>query len=303
MDSRVFEAGAAVSPPSAPTSPSEGYPTNGNPATGTPATVPGEWWFHMLGEEIRAVIVAAGLTPDHADLDQLLSALRSTGVFQTAPQFDSDTSVATTEFVRRSGMQKSGVVSVAGATNITGEHIGGTISCSGAGGYTLTLPGAAAVAQGATVTIINSGTGPVTVQRGGADLIYMGSATPTSIIVAAGDTVTLEAWTSIWIASGGASLLPYSAQFASTFASNGHQTFPGGLIMQRVQVAKPTSANVSVTWPIPFPTAFLFAVVGWAGDVPVTDGVTFFNPTTTGATIRSPYGAAGAAVSLLAIGN
>jgi hypothetical protein len=77
MDNRQFESGASASPPSPPASPSAGYPTNGNPGTGTPATVPGEWWFHQIGEELRAVIAAAGLTPDHANLTQLLAAMNA----------------------------------------------------------------------------------------------------------------------------------------------------------------------------------------------------------------------------------
>lgn len=75
MDNRQFESGASASPPSPPASPSAGYPTNGNPGTGTPATVPGEYWFHQVGEELRAIIVAAGLTPDEANLDQVLQAM------------------------------------------------------------------------------------------------------------------------------------------------------------------------------------------------------------------------------------
>jgi hypothetical protein len=77
MDNRKFESGASASPPSAPASPSSGYPTDGNPGTGVPATIPGSYWAHQIGEELRAVIAAAGLTPDHTNLDQLLAALNA----------------------------------------------------------------------------------------------------------------------------------------------------------------------------------------------------------------------------------
>lgn len=76
---RVFEAGAAAGAPSAPASPSTGYPTSGDPGNGIPATTPGPWWFHMITEELRAVIVAAGMTPDHESLDQLAEAVGSLG--------------------------------------------------------------------------------------------------------------------------------------------------------------------------------------------------------------------------------
>lgn len=75
MDNRSFQSGAAGSAPSAPSSPSSGYPTNGNPGAGTPATIPGEYWYHQIGEELRHLIDAAGLTPSSATLTQLKSAL------------------------------------------------------------------------------------------------------------------------------------------------------------------------------------------------------------------------------------
>lgn len=74
---RTYESGAAGSPPSAPASPSSGYPTAGNPQTATPSTKPGPWWYHMMTEELRAVIVAAGLTPDHTDVTQLSQAIQA----------------------------------------------------------------------------------------------------------------------------------------------------------------------------------------------------------------------------------
>lgn len=72
---RAFLSGAAGSAPTAPASPSIGYATGGNPSTGTPATKPGPWWYHMITEELRAVIAAGGLTPSQSDITQLLQAL------------------------------------------------------------------------------------------------------------------------------------------------------------------------------------------------------------------------------------
>lgn len=77
MDNRKFESGASATPPAPPASPSSGYPTNGNPATAVPATLPGEHWFHQIGEELRGVIVAAGLTPDNTNVTQLTQAIQN----------------------------------------------------------------------------------------------------------------------------------------------------------------------------------------------------------------------------------
>ncbi|MEF3074138.1 hypothetical protein V2P20_03780 [Methylobacter sp. Wu1] len=101
MDNRKFQAAASASPPDPEASPSTGYPTDGNPATATPATIPGAAWFHQIGEELRAVIEAAGLTPSNGVLDQLLTALRSAGVFQTQLATDNSTKVATTAWAKQ----------------------------------------------------------------------------------------------------------------------------------------------------------------------------------------------------------
>lgn len=100
MDNRSFQSAASASPPAAPGTPSEGYPTNGDPSTGTPATLPGAYWFHQIGEELRAIIEAAGLTPNNGVLNQLLTALRSAGVFQTQLATDDSTKVATTAWAK-----------------------------------------------------------------------------------------------------------------------------------------------------------------------------------------------------------
>ena len=76
MDLRKWLSGASGSPPSAPTSPSTGYPSGGSPGV-TPATNPGPYWFHQIGEELRAVVVAGGQTPDQGNLTQLLTALQA----------------------------------------------------------------------------------------------------------------------------------------------------------------------------------------------------------------------------------
>lgn len=77
MVDRVYESGASVTAPSAPASPSVGYPRPGNPATSTPATKPGAWWYHMITEEQVSVVEGAGMTPGHTDVTQLLRAVRT----------------------------------------------------------------------------------------------------------------------------------------------------------------------------------------------------------------------------------
>lgn len=76
MDNRVWSSGASASPPTAPASPSNGYPSSGDPQTATPATKGGAFWFHQIGEELRAVLTAAGITPSTSNNAQLLEAIQ-----------------------------------------------------------------------------------------------------------------------------------------------------------------------------------------------------------------------------------
>lgn len=72
---RIYASGAAGSAPSVPASPSSGYPTAGNPGTGTPATKPGPYWYHMVMEELMAIITAGAITPAPGTLNQVKQAL------------------------------------------------------------------------------------------------------------------------------------------------------------------------------------------------------------------------------------
>ncbi len=72
---RKFESGAVVSAPTPPVSPSTGYASNGDPATGVPPTILGDYWYHMITEELHNLITSAGLTPAHTNLTQVRDAV------------------------------------------------------------------------------------------------------------------------------------------------------------------------------------------------------------------------------------
>ena len=90
---RAFLSGASASPPTAPASPSVGYASAGNPGTGTPATKPGPFWYHMVTEELRQIIIDAGLTPDHTNTSQLSQAVQilNAGVSTATQSTDAET--------------------------------------------------------------------------------------------------------------------------------------------------------------------------------------------------------------------
>ncbi|WP_406867208.1 hypothetical protein [Paraburkholderia fungorum] len=57
----------------------EGYWTEGNPGSGIIATLERASWFNMVQEELRAIVVAAGLTPSKTTYNQVLSAIKRIG--------------------------------------------------------------------------------------------------------------------------------------------------------------------------------------------------------------------------------
>jgi hypothetical protein len=76
MDNRTLEANASATPPTAPATPSIGYPQKGNPGTGTAASKGGVFWYYQIGEELRNVLLAAGLTPTTGDLTQIVTSIK-----------------------------------------------------------------------------------------------------------------------------------------------------------------------------------------------------------------------------------
>lgn len=72
---RAYKSGATGTPPTAPVSPSAGYPISGDPQTATVATKPGPYWYHMIMEELMAIVAAGAITPAIGTLTQVRDAL------------------------------------------------------------------------------------------------------------------------------------------------------------------------------------------------------------------------------------
>lgn len=73
---RYFKSGAAGAAPALDNA-SNGYATNGNPGGGVPATVPGAHWYHMITEELLAVIADAAIAFDKTNVTQVRDAIRA----------------------------------------------------------------------------------------------------------------------------------------------------------------------------------------------------------------------------------
>lgn len=73
---RIDDPTASATLPTPETALTEGYFTEGNPGTGTPATLERASWFNMVQEELRAVVVAAGLMPSKTTYTQVRDAIK-----------------------------------------------------------------------------------------------------------------------------------------------------------------------------------------------------------------------------------
>jgi hypothetical protein len=169
-----------------------GYFTKGDPAGGVQATIVDDDWANAIQEEIVAVILAAGLTLDKTNRAQLLAAIRSAGVFQTPPQFDNDTSAATTEFVTRHGIQAADEVVLAGATALTAAAAGKTYIGGSVSNFTVTLPLLSLFPKGVRISFLNVNGGVMTLACSGPDTINFGGPAVSSLALNIGDCATLE---------------------------------------------------------------------------------------------------------------
>lgn len=130
MDS-VFLAGVSGTAPIPAAVPLLGHPQSGNPGGGVPATKPGPWWFYMVTQELRNVVVGAGLVPDHEEVSQVVQAIQTMiasavagvgtsgsykGLKVSASGLGGDVSVSADELVVSSGASRRTLTGVALAT-------------------------------------------------------------------------------------------------------------------------------------------------------------------------------------------
>lgn len=239
-------------------------PIAGKPGSLIPAT-----WGNSVTQEILNVVQAAGLTPNESSNNQLLGALRSPALFMTAPQFDGGRSAATSEFVQRALGSYASARGISTAAQLTQADVGCSIGLGGNAAYTVTLPDAAAVPSGATISLHCRNSAPVTVaSKTGAQISPQG-AYLASIVLNNGESANFVRESGVWVVYGTAAL-KHSASYAVQFGTSGYQKFPSGLILQWVTGGSDANGNMTVSLPIRFPNAVLGGVAnegnpaGWS---------------------------------------
>lgn len=175
----------------------------------------------------------------------------------TPAQFDNDTSLATTEFVQRALGSMRAATGLSANTTLTAVHIGQMVQCASAGPYTITLPSVSGVPDGASIELVSSASGTITIARQGSDVIYPNlGAGVASITLGNGDTARLVKITGGWALIGGSASLRYSnADFGRSLSINGWQRLPSGLIIQWGRINTSASAPTFATFPIAFTTS------------------------------------------------
>lgn len=236
-----------------------------DPLKGTPGSLIPASWGNGVTQEVLNVIQAAGLMPSEQLSNQLLTALRGNGLFTTATQFDSDGSVATTEFVRRSGLQYSGFAAYATNTALTLTHIGGTVSFASTTAINVTLPSTVGIMHGATLTLINVGAVVNVSTASSADTLGPSSSTLGPIDLGRGETAEFVKLDNQWRLIGGTVLLKYTSLFSGQLGNPGYQKYASGNIDQWGYGTTDANGEVFVTFPISFPNAFVSVVANHVG--------------------------------------
>lgn len=150
----------------------------------------------------------------------------------TPAQFDSSKLFATTEFVKKKGLEWSGFNAVSASTVLGLGSVGGAVSAASATPISVTLPSTGLVAQGATILLASAGAGAVTLLASGADLLTNTSGVPSSIVLGQGETALLSRVSGEWRLIGGTAALRHSAIFACSLGVTGWRRLPSGEIEQ-----------------------------------------------------------------------
>ena len=197
--------------------------------------------------------ITDALTPQN--IADYLQAAITGALGVTPPQFDNDTSLATTAFVKRQGVEYSNVATYSAPATLTAAAAGQLAIATIAAGGTITLPAANSFAAGASITFQANNANQV-IARAGSDNIYLNNNNiVTSVTLNVGDTLTLVSnGGTNWSAIAGSVQLGKATAFGSSLSASGYQRLPSGLIIQWGNaVTSGGTANVSL--PLAFPSA------------------------------------------------
>ena len=212
--------------------------------------------------------ITDALTPQNI-ADYLQAALTGAlGV--TPPQFDNDTSLATTQFVQRALGNMSGFSTYSANATFPASDAGKYIAITGGTAYA--LPAAGIVAVGAKFTIAVAGTAPsaITISVGGGGTIAGINNNPSSATMAMQPGSSCE-----FVAVDPGVYSAINGSGIASLAANGYQKMPSGLIIQwGVTPVIAGGSNSAITLPIASPVATECVITNFANegaDIAVAD--------------------------------
>lgn len=269
MDNRKWEADAIVSPPTEPALPSDGYPTNGDPGAAQNATEPGAWWFHAIGEELRAVIIEGGLTPNISTLTQLRDAIKN---IAKGGDYKASVRVASTAAINLAapGASIDGVAMVAGDRFLEKDHA--TLASRGIYIWNGAAVAATRAADADAGTEFNGGA-IIPVEEGTVNSDTNWQLTNNGTVTIGTTGLTFECIETKLFTGSNQSL-----------ATSGYQKLPGGLIIQWGSVDSAGASAGTLTFPITFPNICTHANVFDYASTRTVDFVRFNIPTVSNVT-------------------
>jgi hypothetical protein len=174
----------------------------------------------------------------------------------TPPQFDSDTSIATTRFVQRALGSFSGVTS-SGTRTLTASDIGQLYYPTA--GSTLTFPKAATVAVGSVLSFWNPNptTASLAVQAGDSQQAANNALKLNPMALEQGETADFVSdGNASWILVGGSKSLVQATSFSALKSTQGWQKLPSGIIMQWGNGTTSAAGTLDIVYPIKFPLGY-----------------------------------------------
>lgn len=227
----------------------------------------------------------------------------------TPAQLDNDNSLATTEFVKKSGLTLSRFNAFTASAVLTSAVAGSAVEFYGSTpGQTLTLPLSSDVRNADAILLFNFATVPVTIARQGIDALGSGGeGGVTSLVMQPGDNVLLIAGSNLWFIVGGTSANQFSGGFAASLnGANGYQKLPSGRIEQWGWIDVEPNSTTTITLPVAFPNAFRVVIPAVQDNVANVEAHPFATALPKGLgsfSLRSYYASSRIRVAWFAIGN
>ncbi|WP_339480414.1 phage tail protein [Pseudomonas sivasensis] len=207
-----------------------------------------------MGDSAKFVKVAGTWRLRGGSMALKYAAVMSGSNWTTRPQFESSQAFATTEFVKRMGVEWSGFSTVNVNTVLGNGSIGGIVSATSSAAISITLPPTGAVGAGAMIMLVSGGVGSVTLLGSNGENTTNISGSAITVVLGQGDSAILSRVPGEWRLVGGSLALKYAYVMAAGSGANGYQKLPSGLQECRGSfTSSPTpGAPVNVTFPLGF---------------------------------------------------